>query len=111
MGWINSFWKTFFSVKVSLQQADSREMQTSIVPTSCSEKWLTADIPSVATAPRAAGFCLQTPLSLLDRLQSKGFGVLKEVLSDWQPWIPPQSRQVPLSCITRWPWRHARAAP
>ena len=36
----------------------------------------------------------QTPLSLLERLRTKGFGVLTGVLRDWKPWIPPESRQV-----------------
>jgi len=40
----------------------------------------------------------QTPLSLLDRLRTKGFGVLKEVLSNWKPWIPPQNGQVSFRC-------------
>ncbi len=40
----------------------------------------------------------QTPLSLLDRLRTKGFGVLKEVLSNWKPWIPPQNGQVIFGC-------------
>lgn len=38
-------------------------------------------------------FSIQTPLSLQKRLQENGMKVLKEVLSNWKPWIPPQSRQ------------------
>ena len=39
-------------------------------------------------------FSIQTPLSLLRRLRENGLKVLKEVLSNWKPWIPPQGKQV-----------------
>lgn len=38
-------------------------------------------------------FSIETPLSLLKRQQESGLKVLKEVLSNWKPWIPPKSDQ------------------
>jgi len=38
-------------------------------------------------------FSIQTPLSLLRRLRENGLKVLKEVLANWKPWIPPKGKQ------------------
>lgn len=37
---------------------------------------------------------LQTPLSLLQRVQKDGAKVLGDSLKSWKPWMPPKQSQV-----------------